>query len=172
MKIDIEAEIGKRYGRLVVVKFSHMCTKPNGRRGSKFLCQCDCGKTVVTFIQYLRSGDTASCGCYRKEIFTVHGMSQRRDAASGDPEYRTWYGMIQRCTNPKVNNYKNYGGRGIKVCDEWRNSFQAFYDYIGPRPEPKHLYSIDRINNDGDYEPGNVRWATAKEQANNKRNKK
>lgn len=81
-------------------------------------------------------------------------------------EYRCWNGIRDRCCNPKSIGYKYYGGRGIKFCEEWRGSFASFLDYIGPAPSPKH--SIDRINNDGNYEPGNVRWATYKQQANNK----
>lgn len=83
------------------------------------------------------------------------------------PEYQSYKNMLKRCYYPGHKNYKNWGGRGIAVCDEWRKSFWAFYDYIGERPSPKH--SVDRIDNDGNYEPGNVRWATPKEQANNKR---
>lgn len=82
-------------------------------------------------------------------------------------EYATWTGMKSRCSNPNETGYANYGGRGISVCAEWRHDFQAFFEYMGPKPDPS--YSIDRIDVDGNYEPGNVRWATPKEQANNKR---
>jgi hypothetical protein len=84
------------------------------------------------------------------------------------PIYKIWDGIIQRCLNPNFAGYSNYGGRGIRVCPEWHGSFEAFASHIGPRPTDKH--SVDRINNEGHYEPGNVRWATAKEQANNRRN--
>jgi len=86
------------------------------------------------------------------------------------PEYRTWAGMKSRCSNPKDDHYQDYGGRGITVCQEWRDSFLAFYNYIGPKPEPKSLYSIDRIRVNGNYEPGNVRWLSHPEQQLNKRN--
>lgn len=86
---------------------------------------------------------------------------------SKTPEYRTWSGLVQRCTNPKNASWDDYGGRGIKVCDEWRHNFLAFWNYIGPRPSSHH--SLDRINNDGNYEPGNVRWAPREVQASNKR---
>ena len=87
--------------------------------------------------------------------------------ASNTPEYRTWAGMKNRCLNPNNPRYKSYGGRGISVCSEWIESFSAFLSHVGLKPSP--LHSIDRINNDGNYEPGNVRWATAKEQARNTR---
>ena len=95
-----------------------------------------------------------------------HGMFET-------PEHNSWHAICQRCNSPTYKDYYNYGGRGIKVCDEWKNpenGFQNFYDYIGPKPGPE--YSVDRINNDGDYAPGNVRWATYKQQANNRRKPK
>jgi hypothetical protein len=82
------------------------------------------------------------------------------------PEYHAWRGMMSRCYNPKSSGYKYYGGRGITVCERWKNSSNSFMEDMGPRPSPKH--SVDRINNDGNYEPSNCRWATWKEQANNK----
>ncbi len=85
-------------------------------------------------------------------------------------EYRAWYQMIYRCTNPKFPQWKDYGGRGISVCAEWRNSFTAFFEHVGPRPSPQH--SFDRIDNDGNYEPGNVRWATRSQQNSNQRRTK
>lgn len=90
----------------------------------------------------------------------THGLWRR-------PEYKTWENAIQRCTNPNHSSYERYGGRGIRVCEEWRDSFLAFFEHVGPRPSPAH--SIDRIDNDGDYEPGNVRWATDREQRANTR---
>jgi hypothetical protein len=119
------------------------------------LCRCDCGVTKEVSADAIRAGRQRSCGCAR----TVHGMS-------GTPEYRTWANLIDRCTNPCSKSYDRYGGRGIRVCDRWRASFEAFLADVGPRPSAKH--SIDRYpDNDGHYEPGNVRWATRTEQQRN-----
>lgn len=147
-KIDLS---DRRFGRLLVIGYV-------GNR--KWLCQCDCGKISTVRGDCLQTKSTQSCGCLQKERSTKHGRY-------GSPEYRVWKGMLSRCYNRKTPQYRNYGGRGISVFRSWRNSFQAFYDYIGPRPSL--LYSIDRINTDGNYEPGNVRWATKREQSLNQR---
>lgn len=130
----------------------------------RWSCECVCGTTLVVRQDYLRSGKTRSCGCLREELRATtprtHGM--RRSA-----EYRIWTDMRQRCTNPARNSYVFYGARGIRVCDEWFNSFEAFIRDVGPRPGLG--YSIDRIDSNGHYEPGNVRWATTKQQGRNSR---
>jgi hypothetical protein len=150
--------IGQRYSRLTVISLHE-------RRGPKrlWLCRCDCGNDVVVQDSNLRSDHTRSCGCFhqerRKEARTTHGKT---DA----PIYDVWVNMKQRCFNPNLDSYPNYGGRGITVCDEWRDSFEAFYRYVGEPPEGT---TIDRINNDGNYEPGNVKWSTATEQVTNRR---
>lgn len=94
-------------------------------------------------------------------------MARRTHGMTGTTEYKIWEGIKQRCLNPNERGYPKYGGRGIKVCDEWAASFQAFFDYVGYRPGPE--FTIDRIDNDGNYEPGNVRWATARQQSANQR---
>ena len=151
---------GDRFQRLTVLSQAESKRQPNGRLRIYWNCACDCGSKSVVRDDSL--GKVVSCGCYVKESrHTVH-------AATGSPEYVAWTSMKRRCMDPNATGFKNYGGRGIKVCDEWLNDFTAFYDHVGPRPTSKH--SLDRIDNDGDYEPGNVRWATSQAQAKNRRN--
>ena len=159
---------GQRFGKLIVVAEGE---KKKGRMDSYWICVCDCGNTTNPIAGYnLRKGITKSCGCYRKAVNssrdTNHGMS-------GTHIYKVWESMKSRCFNSKTPQYKYYGARGITMCPEWKNSFMEFYDFVSRLPhfdEPG--YTIDRINNDGNYEPGNVRWATMKEQQNNKRNRR
>ena len=146
---------GRVFGRLTV-----LARAENSGTRTRWLCRCECGVEKPFQGGDLRVGKVVSCGCFRHEVHTRHGLH-------GTREYGIWSGMIARCTNPSNTAFGYYGARGITVCDEWRSSFESFLEHIGPRPSPKH--SVDRINNDGNYEPGNVRWATAKEQANNKR---
>lgn len=148
---------GKRFGRWTVLKRDENKTT----RDSYWLCQCSCGTTRSVVRQYLQDGTSQSCGCLRAELLTSHGMYK-------SPEYTAWYSLIQRCTNQNNPRYPSYGGRGIEVCERWQNSFIDFYDDMGPRPSKNH--SIDRINNDGNYEPSNCRWTTRKVQQNNRRN--
>lgn len=153
--------VGLRFGRLVVVS-------RNGAdqyRAALFCCSCDCGGTITTRGASLKRGTTKSCGCLHSEtasrLKAKHGW-----AGKGRSEYGTWLGMRRRCRSKDAHNYDRYGGRGISVCERW-NSFEAFLSDMGEKPGPG--YSIDRINNDGNYEPGNCRWATIAEQAVNKR---
>lgn len=114
----------------------------------------------------LRIGTTKSCWCLQRDVATKHGHTK---GGQRTVEYRTWASMKRRCINPRSTNYPGYGGRGIQVCDQWMNSFECFLSNMGIRPSKGH--SIDRINNEGNYEPGNCRWATASEQQRNKRRK-
>ena len=135
------------------------------KNGKRFYeCECSCGNIRAFRIDHLRSGASQSCGCLQKEIVSAanstHGMS-------GSPEFYVWSTMIQRCTNTNHHKFPNYGGRGISICAAWLADFNSFYADMGPRPSSKH--SIDRINNDGNYEPSNCRWATASQQVSNRR---
>lgn len=150
--------LGMRFGRLVVIRRS-------GTRKAFALweCQCDCGNLCDIRSDSLKT-TTRSCGCIAVETSTVHG-----DASGGkvSTEYRSWASAINRCSNPENNAWADYGGRGITVCERWRSSFPAFLEDMGRKPTPRH--SIDRVDSDKGYEPGNCRWATKKEQANNRR---
>lgn len=149
---------GQRFGRLVVVKRVDHEKKGQAR----WLCRCDCGKEKVVQSYDLRSGNTQSCGCQRQENFThiVHGHSRKR-------VYAIWKGMKSRCFNENRKCYKDYGGRGITVCDEWKDDFEVFYDWAMANGYSDDL-TIDRKDSDGNYDPSNCRWADTLTQANNK----
>ena len=152
---------GQTFSQLTVI-----CRAENDkRRGARWKCRCACGGFATIRAYNLRSGKTKSCGCMGRERLIERNFVHGR---TGSPEYATWKSIIKRCTNPNDISFKNYGERGIKVCEEWMNDFMAFFNYIGPKPTQKH--SIERINNNRNYQPGNVKWATQKQQCNNKRN--
>lgn len=146
--------IGQTFHRLKVVGVSDK--KSGGHR--LLTCSCECGAERYVRAHSLRSGVTKSCGCLHKEVKRVHGLF-------GTDEYNVYNGMMQRCNNTKHPSYSRYGGRGIKVCDRWLESPLNFLSDMGERPDG---LSLDRIDNDGDYEPSNCRWATWEEQARNK----
>jgi hypothetical protein len=163
--------VGLRFGRIIVVSEVEPTTDPDGRKCRRFLIRCDCGGEKIVTRQNLRSGDTQSCGCLfeehnRRRKWSTHGESQTGRTA----EYRAWTSMKSRCINERHSKFQDYGGRGISVCQQWTNSYERFLADMGRKPTPAH--SIDRIDNDGNYEPGNCRWATAKQQVDNRREPK
>lgn len=161
-------ETGNKYGRLTILSFSNFKAESNGRR-PYWNCQCECGETVQRSSHSMKSGRTSSCGCLRREMTvkrnTTHGQAVRKQQTD---EYNTWCEIIKRTTNPKCSQYPDYGGRGIAMCPEWRNSFESFLAEVGKKPSK--LHSINRINNEKSYEPGNCCWSTRAEQNRNKRN--
>lgn len=153
--LDASDYIGQVFGRLTVLG------NANDLKGNKrkWKCRCSCGNITERGAYAIKIAHVRSCGCLEREARFRHGYSD-------SPEYSCWNSMIQRTTNPNSVKYSYYGGSGISVCPEWCDSFIAFFIYIGPRPTPKH--EIDRYpNKKGNYEPGNVRWATRKQQTRN-----
>lgn len=149
--------VGQKFGRWTVVSFAE-----RRKKCSYWNCVCECGKEKIVSHGNFKKGISKSCGCFKKENpgSKTHGLTRTA-------EYQTWLGFKKRCNNPKNKGYKNYGGRGIIVCDRWLHSFENFFEDMGYRPSPKH--SLDRIENNKGYYKENCRWATRKEQNNNQR---
>lgn len=161
---------GQKFGRLTVVRFAGR----SRHRLSLWECSCECGKTTTVTSGNLRQGISKSCGCGREVSHLKHGYARAKGPKR--TEYEIWGSMIKRCENPNHVAYKNYGGRGISVCERWRygeagkTGFECFLEDMGTRPSPD--LTVDRENNDGNYEPGNCRWATWSQQVRNRRNHK
>lgn len=160
---------GQRFGRLLVIGRTTDQVLSSGRTLVAWACICDCGQPKKVSGGALVTGRSKSCGCFRREhsaaLHLKHGEARRKRLT---PEFKTWVGIIKRCTYKKYKDWPLYGGRGITICDRWRCNFQAFLEDMGRKPSPRH--SIDRFPDvDGNYEPSNCRWATPSEQAKNQR---
>ena len=166
-KVDL---VGCRFGRLLVVE-----RVGSKKRQSLWRCVCECGNEKITTLSHLKHGQTQSCGCLQKEVLRENGRKSvmckraKKHGCFGTKLYNVWAGMIRRCENPNQLHYSDYGGRGISVCEEWRNNFSTFQSWAIKRGYKEGL-SIDRVDNNGNYEPDNCRWVTWDVQARNRRN--
>lgn len=159
---------GRKFGRLTVIKRA----SPTGERNTKWHCICECGNSTISWAMGLRCGGTKSCGCLSAEKASarIHKLISARTThnMTHSGTYKSWQMMKARCSCPNYTQFKDYGGRGITVCDRWLK-FENFLEDMGERPAGR---TLDRINNDGNYEPSNCRWATRAEQNGNKRKKR
>ena len=157
---------GQKFGKLTVINQADPYISPSGYRKTRWCCECDCGNNVVVVASDLKRGHTQSCGCFQREMT---GKALRRHGLRHTKIYHKWLDMKDRCLNKNNKRFFDYYGRGITVCDEWKNSFEAFYKWAMSHGYADNL-SIDRIDVNGNYEPSNCRWITMSEQSRNKRN--
>lgn len=175
-KKSIILKQGQKFERLTIIKLDHIkkYTYSNGKNQNKeyYLCKCDCGNECLVYKNFLLKGCTKSCGCYAKEIqaknVILNNIKKITHHLTKTRLYKIWTHIKQRCYNKKRESFKNYGARGITVCEEWKNDFMSFYNWAINNGYKDNL-TVDRIDNNGNYEPGNCRWITIKEQDRNKR---
>jgi hypothetical protein len=166
-----ELRPGRRVVRWTLLSEAEPATSKGGRQRRRWLCRCDCGSEKLVLAQSLRfalrseTGGSRSCGCLATERSLRHGHNR---CCRPSAEYTAWLAAKKRCFNPRNSSYGHYGRRGISMCSRWARSFEAFLSDMGPKPDPSH--SLDRIDPEGNYQPGNCRWASPSVQARNKRN--